>query len=228
VHPAARSRTTRTPPSPLRGVVFDLDGTLLDTLDDIRITLNRTLVAAGWPERGRDEIARAVGDGAKTLVARAMRVPIDDARVEPMLAKYVVEYEADPTPATKTMPGAIALLDLLEGRGVRVGIVTNKPRGVVDRVLARALPRRFDVVIAAGDVARLKPEPDPILAALARMGVAPSEAMMVGDGAPDVIAARAAGVFSIGCTFGYGDEKLRAAKPDATIDHLDEVVALLR
>jgi phosphoglycolate phosphatase len=209
------------PPARLGGVVFDLDGTLLDTLDDIRITLNRTLVAAGWPERGRDEIARAVGDGAKNLVARAMGVPLDDPRVEPLLAKYVVEYEADPTPATKPMPGAIALLDALESKGVRIGICTNKPRAVVDRVLARVLSRRFDAVIAAGDVAKLKPEPDPIRIALERMKVATADAIVVGDGAQDVMAARAAGVFSVGCAFGYGGEKLRASRPDVTIDRLD-------
>jgi phosphoglycolate phosphatase len=216
------------PPARVRGVVFDLDGTLLDTLDDIRITLDRALVAGGFPERTREEIARAVGDGAKNLVARAMGVSSDDARVDPMLARYLVEYEADPTPATRAMPGALELLDALRACGVRVAICTNKPRVVADRVLARALPSAFDAVVAGGDVVRLKPEPDPILAALDKMDVAPSDAVMIGDGAQDVIAARAARVFSIGCAFGYGGEKLRAAKPDATVDSLAEVATILR
>lgn len=106
-------------PARVRGVVFDLDGTLLDALDDIRIGLNRTLERHGSPPRSGEEIARAVGDGARNLVARAMGFDaLDDrrardahARVDAVLADYLAEYERDPTPATRVMPGAIELLD---------------------------------------------------------------------------------------------------------------------
>lgn len=210
-------------------VVLDLDGTLVDSLDDIALALGRALEDAGRPRPVRADVLGWVGRGARSLVAQALGLAADDARVAPVLATYLGIYERDPMPATRWMPGAEAFLDLLGARGVAAVLCTNKPRAITDAVVSGFLGRaRFAGVIAAGDVPQLKPHPAPIHAALALVGVAPGEAWMVGDGPPDALAARAAGVRSAIYLGGYArPEEIAAARPDATFADFAALPALL-
>ena len=207
--------------------IFDLDGTLLDTIDDIALALNRALSVSGLPTLPRGEVERAVGDGARTLVARAMKqANLQDFSVDPVLARFLAEYERDPTPATRPMPGALALLEALSARGVRSVVCTNKPRAIAEQVVGRVLGARVHGLIAGGDTPRLKPDRAPIDASLG--GVDPRDAAMIGDGPQDIVAARAASVFSIGYLGGYGGrERLMASGPDIVVEHFDEVLAHL-
>ena len=204
------------PPSLL---VFDLDGTLLDTLDDIALNLGRALVAHGRPAPSSEAVRAWVGDGVRMLVTRALG-EADDATVESVIADYRARYTADPTPRTRQMPGAAALMEALPALGIRAAVCTNKPGPLARAIVARTFAAdAFDAVVGEGDAPRGKPHPDLVLRALG--GVAPADAWMIGDGPQDVLAARAANVRAIAVTNGYGDPA--RANPDLLIADLDEL-----
>ncbi len=210
-------------------VVFDLDGTLLDTLEDIRISLNHALVEVGRQPIDVATARRCVGDGARMLVTRALALPSNDPLVDAAVAAYGRAYAANPTPATKPMPGALALLDALATAGIPAAICTNKPRAIAEVVLEAMMPGRFCAMVAAGDLPRLKPDPAPVLRVLELVGCVPGRAWMIGDGSQDVLAAHAAGVAAIGLLGGIGDQAaLRAAAPTCLVERLDELIVLLR
>jgi len=206
-----------------RAVVFDLDGTLIDTLDDITLALARTLEKHGRAALDRDVVATMVGDGARMLVARAVSAPADSRDVEAVLATFLDVYEADPTPASRPMPGALELLAALAARSIPAVVCTNKPGRLARVVVAATLGDRITATFGGGDTSRSKPHPEPIVAALARVGVAPDHAWMVGDGPQDVAAARAAAVFAVGYRHGYGSTK----GADLEIDALDDLIPFL-
>jgi phosphoglycolate phosphatase len=211
-----------------RAVLFDLDGTLLDTLDDIVITLDRALVALGHRRRSRDEIATMVGHGARNLVARAIDAPLDDPRVDGLLARYLDEYARDPTPATRFMPGARELLETLRARAIAAVVCTNKPSAIARTVVERTMPSLIRAVLGAGDAPRIKPDRALVDAALSAAACPASDAWFIGDSAPDVQAARAAGVRVAIFLGGYGDRAaIDAASPDATFARYDELAAIL-
>jgi phosphoglycolate phosphatase len=206
-----------------RGVVFDLDGTLVDTIDDITLALARALEQHGRRAPEREIVASMVGDGARVLVARALSAPPDSPAVELVLSSFLGAYAADPTPATRLMPGALGLLDALAARSIPAVVCTNKPGPLARTVVERMLGGMIAATLGAGDTARLKPDPEPVVAALARVGVGPADAWMIGDGPQDIAAARAALVFAIGYRGGYG----KPEGADLAIDALDELLPYL-
>jgi phosphoglycolate phosphatase len=210
-------------------VILDLDGTLVDSLDDITLILGRALAAHGRPEARRDDVRRWVGRGARSLVAEALGVPMDDPKVAPVLARYLAEYERDATPATRWIPGAEAFLDRLRAQGVAAVLCTNKPRAVCDAVVARFVgSSRITAIVAAGDVPRLKPHAEPVFAAMRAVSARPDECWMVGDGVQDALAARAAGVRSAIYLRGYGaPAAIAEAAPDATFDDYGALPAIV-
>src|SRR5262249_37289739 len=136
---------------------------------------------------------------------------------------FLDAYAADPMPATRVMPGAIALLDALANRSIPAVVCTNKPAAIARAIVEATLPGRIAATLGAGDTARLKPDPEPLLTGLARTGTTPDRAWMVGDGHQDIAAARAASMFAIGYRGGYGNVE----GADLTIDALDELVPLV-
>ncbi len=205
-----------------RLLVFDLDGTLLDTVEDIALHLGSALLAVGRPAPSVAAVRGWVGDGVSALVRRALGDD-DEATVGVVIADYRARYAADPTPATRLMQGAAALLEALPPLGVRAAVCTNKPGALARAIVARTFPAgTFDVVVGEGDAARAKPHPDLVLAALG--AIAPADAWMIGDGPQDVLAARAANVRAIAVMNGYGDAAaLAAAMPDQLVPDLTEV-----
>lgn len=205
-----------------RAILFDLDGTLLDTLDDVTLLLGRALAMHGLPPAPASAVRARLGDGARSLVARTLGLDEHDVRVDPVLASYRSTYEADPTPRTRLMPHAEELLAWAGGRGIALAVCTNKPAAVAREVVARTMPRVFAVVVGQGDTPRAKPAPDLLDLALGRLGVAPSEALMVGDAPQDVFAGRAAGTRTAALRNGYGDaEALLRADADEVFDDLE-------
>jgi phosphoglycolate phosphatase len=168
-----------------------------------------------------------VGDGARVLVARALAEPPESALVEEALARFHRYYEANPVVHTTLAPGALEVLAALGDRPA--ALVTNKPRGATVAVLsALGLAARFAVVRTGSDGA-LKPDPRALLEPLEAMRFSASEAWMVGDGEQDVRAGRAAGCQTVGVRGGLqGDAKLLAAAPDALVDSLSELAAILQ
>jgi len=211
-----------------RLLVFDLDGTLLDTLGDITVLLGRALVAHGRPPLPAAVVRGFLGDGAHALVAKAVARSDGDspeeALIQRVLARYRAEYEADPTPATRTMPHVEALLAWLPTAGLQAAVCTNKPAAVARAVVARSLPDVFVCVVGQGDAPRIKPAPDLLERVLTLSRTSPGEAWMIGDGPQDVLAARAAGVTSVAVENGYGHrDEVVAARPDLSLADLGEL-----
>ncbi len=216
-----------------RAVVFDLDGTLIDSRGDIADACNHMLEAAGHERLSDAEIAGFVGDGARYLAGRALEVgvfgePVSADALDRHLEVFLDYYEAHPVARTTVLPGVEASLELL--RGVPVALCTNKPRRTTDAVL-RALgwQGRFGALVAGGDTLEKKPHPQPILRCAELLGVRPEELIMVGDGPQDVEAGRAAGALTIGVRGGILPEaRLLASNPDVLLDSLEAFPDWLR
>jgi phosphoglycolate phosphatase len=208
-------------------VLFDLDGTLIDSRGDIAAACNHALVSLGRAPLPEGVVAGFVGDGARMLLARALERPPDDALVDQALAAFHPFYEAHPADRTTLLPGAREALDALADRPV--GLVTNKPRGATIAVLsALGVLSRFAVVRTGSDGA-LKPDPRAVTAALEAVGVAPEVAWMVGDGDQDVLAGRRAGCFTVVVQGGFqSSARIAASGPDVVIDSLHALVPMIR
>jgi 2-phosphoglycolate phosphatase len=205
------------------GVVFDLDGTLVDSRRDIAEAANHALEKHGLGKLPHDELESYVGDGAPLLMARAARLDVADERTAIMVADFLDYYAAHPIDHTGLMPGAIGALDALADYAL--GVCTNKPRRTSVAVLrGLGLEPRFKSVVAGDDLPKRKPDPAMVLEAARQLGVSVSEVVMVGDGPQDVLAGRAAGAFTIGVRGGIqAFERLAASEPDAIIDTLAEL-----
>lgn len=213
---------------PPRAVVFDLDGTLIDSAQDIAAAVNHALARARLPTLSLERVKGFVGDGARTLLLRASGLPAGDARLETLLADFLEYYGAHGTTFTRPLPGATAALETLGAR-LPLALATNKQRKSTEMVLAAlGLERHFRVVVAGGDSPRPKPSPEQLEYVAQRLGVETRELVMVGDGPQDVLAGQAAGARTVAVRGGMAsDERLLATEPDAALASLEELPALL-
>ncbi|MGD9766063.1 MAG: phosphoglycolate phosphatase [Pseudolabrys sp.] len=206
-------------------IVFDLDGTLVDSLDDMQAVLNETLRPLGRPVLDRKTVGSMIGDGAKVLLQRALTatggVPDDFTA---LLRRFLQLYEADAGARTRPYPGVPSVLDRLQRNGWALAICTNKPHAVTRRLLADLdLDGRFAAVFGGDSLPVGKPDPGPVIAALHAVGGNPRRAAMVGDHANDLIAGRAAGVATIFARYGYGGASRAGIAADATIDTFEDL-----
>jgi len=193
----------------IRAIVFDLDGTLVDSLDDITGHLNSALVEAGFPARSRDEVRGWVGHGAGQLVACAV---VQADRVPDVLARFRTHYRAAPYGRTHVYAGLELVLDALVGRGHVLGVLSNKPHELVVQIADRLLARWPFVAVAGEREGRpRKPDPNSVLALVDELGVPPSRCAFVGDSEIDVATARAAGMPAVAVTWGLRDAAVLVA-----------------
>jgi len=211
---------------PIRlGIVFDLDGTLIDSRLDIASSANHALGAHGYATLSVSEISTYVGDGARLLLARAARLEPNAPALDALLATFTKYYEEHPTDHTLLLPGAHEALTQLSH--LQLALCTNKPRSITDRVLANLrLPVTFRVVVGGGDLPKNKPDPLPLQHIARALGLSPTELVMVGDGAQDIGCAKAAGAHSVGVEGGMqGREALLASEPEVLLASLLELPA---
>lgn len=181
-------------------VLFDLDGTLVDSLEDIALALDAALADHGQPVPTRDTLRTWVGGGARNLVEHA----VAPALVDPVLARFRVHYAAAPVVHTRLYPGVDRALDALAAAGIRLAVLSNKPHALTTQIGERLLARwPFDVIAGHRDGVPLKPSPVPALAVARELGVAPERCAFVGDSAIDVETGRAAGMHAVAVTWGY-------------------------
>lgn len=212
---------------PIRLILYDLDGTLVDSKEDLAQAVNRTLRDLGLPTRPHGELYGFVGNGVRMLLTRA----VDDQgpeRVDEALSIFRTHYLSHLTDHSTLYPGVEQVLDRFRSR--HQAIVTNKPMIYTDGVVRNlGLSGRVGLVLGGDSTPHLKPDPAIVHAALDHFGVSPSEAIMVGDGLADIGAARGAGVPIAILTCGLGDPReLRAAAPDYLIDHIEELIPLVQ
>jgi phosphoglycolate phosphatase len=208
-------------------VLFDLDGTLVDSAPDIAGALNAALAELGQPVQPLPVVKSYVGDGAAKLVERAA-APSRQVDQQHLLERFKAQYAAHVCVHTRVYPGILETLEGFASRGTRLAVVTNKP-GDLARALVRALnlDRYFADVVGDGDGFPRKPSPEIALAVCARQGAAPADALLVGDGLPDVRLARAAGCRVAAVTWGYTTrETLAAEAPDWLVEDPRVLLAL--
>ena len=208
---------------PARAVLFDVDGTLLDTSEFIYGGFEHALAAHGLPVPDRAALAAVIGP--PLALCYQLLVPAGD------LASLIASHRAwqlDNLELCRPFPGAVAVLRELRAAGLRLAAVTNRSRVSAHRSAdLTGLTPYLDLLLAAEDVARQKPDPEPLLLALDRLGVAASEAVMVGDTYADILAGRAASVRTVGVTHGFHGTAVAEHAPDALIDSLGELLALV-
>ena len=210
---------------PIRAVVFDLDGTLLNTLGNITAAVNHTLSAYGMPTRTPAEVRGFVGNGVVSLIARAVPDGTDDSTTARVLADFRVYYADHTLDLTAPYDGILPMLDRLKERGIAMAIVSNKPDVSVERLREKFFSDYIAVALGDSPDRPRKPAPDSTLAALAQLGVSAEEAVFVGDGDADVLTAHNAGMPCIGVTWGFRDaDDLRAAGATVLADTPAQVV----
>ncbi len=212
----------------LSAIVFDLDGTLIDSRGDIVRSCNVALRATGRAALPAAVVESLVGEGSRSLVARAAGLAETEPAVDAILAAFLADYLDHPVEFTTLLPGVLGALDALAGWPLAV--CTNKARGVTLRVLDELKIRsRFASVIAGGDTPDRKPSAGPVLAALAGLGAAPERAILVGDSPVDVAAGRAAGVFVVAIPGPFvAPAVLAAAGPDLMLSSMDQLAGWAR
>ena len=209
-----------------RGIVFDLDGTLIDSGGDIAAAVNHALEITGKNPLPPATVLRFVGDGARSLIVRATGLSDKHPEIDEVLEAYLEYYREHPTEHTKWMPNARAVLDDL--RAYRLALATNKPRATTDLVLGRLGVRSLFAAVTAGGDTAAKPSPEPILAIAKQLGIPPEQLVMIGDGPQDVEAGRRAGCRTIGVQGGFlAPERLIASQPDVLIESLADLPAIL-
>ena len=208
-------------------VLFDLDGTLLDTLDDLTDAVNRALVLYGQPTRERREVRAFLGNGAKYLMEHAAPC-VTGERFDALLRDYKADYDANCVVKTAPYPGIEALLRALRARGVRTGIISNKPDSAVQPLYKTFFADTMDIAVGEREGIRRKPAPDTVLSAMERLGAAPAETLYVGDTEVDLETARRAGVDCAAVTWGFRDpDQLTAAGAERLFDSADALCAYL-
>ena len=202
-----------------KAVIFDLDGTLLNTLGDLTAAVNHALTAHGFPTRTEAQVRTFVGDGVRELIARACPPDADEAARGAVLAAYLPYYAAHNADRTVPYDGVMELLSALKEAGVRLAVVSNKHDPGVQALCARFFGEYLELAVGADGTRPLKPAPDCLLYAMEKLGVAPEHTWFVGDSVPDVLTARAAGVKCAAVTWGFQDrDRLAAEHPTALVD----------
>lgn len=215
-----------------RAVVFDLDGTLVDSAPDIMSALNATLATEGVAPFDIQGVKAMVGGGSRRLIERALAaraLVADGAQIDRLLSIFERIYTDNPCQDTQIFPGAVALMDALAAKGVRLGMCTNKPGAVTLRLLdALDLTRRFGAVVTGSDGLAKKPDGAMLEATFSRLGCTVAEGVMIGDSVADVGCARAAGCPVVLVSFGYTSEPARTLGADAVVDGFDQILPILQ
>jgi len=203
----------------MQAVIFDLDGTLVDSLEDIAVALDRALDDHGVARPTRETLRTWVGGGMPNLIAHA----VEPARVEPVLARFRAHYAAALVVHSHLYAGIPELLERLAAAGTVLGVLSNKPHALTVEIAGKLLARwPFAAIAGHRAPMPLKPAPDAALAMARELGVAPADCAFVGDSAFDILTAHAAGMLPVGVTWGF---RPRTELADARAAHIVDAPA---
>ena len=208
-------------------IIFDLDGTLLNTLDDLTDSINAALLRCGYPTHTTAEVRRFIGNGAEMLVRRALAPVDDDQAVKQVLTVFSDVYGQNMKNKTAPYSGINDVLALFKQNGIKMAVVSNKPHFAVVPLIADYFGQYIGTAIGADENTHEKPDPTGTLKALAALGSAKERTVYMGDSNVDIFTAKNAGLFALGCSWGFRDrDELLAAGADMVIDSPDELPAL--
>jgi phosphoglycolate phosphatase len=220
-------------PSHIRLLIFDLDGTLIDSRLDLIHSVNAMLRRLGRKELPGEVIASYVGDGAPMLVRRALGDPDDQELVQSAIDYFMTYYREHKLDHTHVYNGVMEALRNLhsgeDGNKRKMAVLSNKPVGP-SRAIVDALGMRdfFFEVYGGNSFATKKPDPLGAKQLMAQAGYGPAQTVMIGDSSNDVLTARNAGLWSLGVTYGFAPQSLELTPPDVLVDHPGELTAALR
>ena len=213
--------------SPAATVVFDLDGTLVDTAPDLIGTLNALFAREGLPALPYAQARNLIGGGARRLIERGLSqdgVSLRISELDRLFADFVAHYAARIAELSRPFPGLETALDRLAAAGCIFAICTNKLEWLSVKLIEElGLSRRFAAICGQDTFAVQKPDPEILRRTVARVGGTLERAVMIGDSANDIDTARAAGVPVVAVDFGYTEVPVRTLNPDRVISHFDEL-----
>lgn len=213
-----------------KAALFDLDGTLLDTIDDLTDSVNSVLKEWGLPTHNRETFKLYVGDGVKTLITRSLP---EDMRTKERIAEGVTkmrsEYSTRWNNKTRPYEGIADMLDGLTAKGIQLTVLSNKPDEFTKKIVASYFPKwEFDIVLGGREGVALKPDPSTALEIASSLHLPPSDFIYLGDTHTDMETALSAGMYPIGVLWGFrGAEELRSSGAKTLIAHPKELTGLL-
>lgn len=210
-------------------IIFDLDGTLTDTLADLRNSVNYALGKFGFPERSADEIRSFVGNGVRKLIYRSVPENTSDEIAEKCLDVFKEYYREYSCVETKPYNGIIPMLEELKKRNIKTAVVTNKMHEAAAEIVEFFFGGLIDVTVGQVETMKPKPEPDGVFLALEKLGASKENAIYVGDSEVDCITAHNAGVPCIGVTWGFRDrEVLEANGTDYIAEKANDILKIMQ
>lgn len=212
----------------VRLVIFDFDGVLADTVEDLADAANAALLAGGRPAVPAERVRRFIGGGAAALVQRLLP-DADPVALAAATDRFKDEYARRYDRHTVLFPGVKHVLQHLRDRDVLMAVATNKSETITRSLLAKTgIEGYFVTVVGPEAVTRRKPDPEALQVVLARVGAAASESLMVGDTEADILAGRQAGLTTCAVLYGYGSrEEIDVAGPDFVIAAIDDLLSVL-
>jgi len=211
-------------------VLFDLDGTLLDTAPDMALALNRLRLEEGIPALPFEQIRPEVSHGAAAMIRLGFGMTLENPDFARLRQRFLDLYQGDLAIDTAPFPGVQETLCQLESRTIPWGVVTNKPGWLTEPLLrALRLWERAACVVSGDTLAKRKPDPEPLLYASQLVGIAPARCLYVGDAERDIEAGRRAGMVTLAARFGYlqADDKPEAWGADGLIDKPEDLLVWL-
>ncbi len=208
-------------------LVFDLDGTLVSSMEDLVATLNVVMKSAGYAEIPQDDVANMVGMGAKVLIQRGLEhngVDWTEETIAPLFKHFLDHYSANIAVQTRPFERVVPALEAFRQDGWKLAVCTNKAERLTLPLLqALDLEKHFDAVVGGDTFAVSKPHAEPVHGAIARAGGTVAGSIMIGDSVTDIKAARAAGIPVVAVDFGYTPVPVEDLGPDRVISHFDEL-----
>lgn len=211
----------------MKAIIFDLDGTLVESLPGIAASLNRALSLHGLPGHSHASVRGFIGDGAKMLVTRALTGVSRLDLLESVVKSFAEDYAISWPSGTSAYPGIPELLENLSGRGIPLAVLSNKPHPFTVEIVGALFPDiTFAAILGNREGLPHKPDPAGALEIAASLGVSPENCILIGDSTMDLDTAKNAGMRSIAVTWGYHDrDRLSAA--DAIVDSVDSLASAL-
>jgi len=209
----------------IKGIIFDLDGTLIDSLADLANSVNRALVEYGYPANPVDDYRNYVGEGGKNLIRRAMHVDSYKPELEPIVERFKEIYNRDYNKETCVYDGIVELLDWLDENDIEYAVLSNKFHEFTLKTVEAFFPgRRFSAVIGMHEGKPLKPDPAPAYEIMEIFKCEKEEVILIGDTPVDLETAKNAGILSLGVTWGFKDKSVLIENgADAIADTPDEI-----
>jgi phosphoglycolate phosphatase len=208
-------------------IVFDLDGTLIDTAPDLVDTLNVVFSREGWPPVPYETARNQIGGGARAMIVRGVAaegITVAPAKLDQLFADFIAHYSEHVADRSRPFPGLTEALDELASRGCRLAVCTNKLERLSVLLLKQLkLADRFAAICGQDTFGMQKPDPEVLRRTIAVAGGNLSDAIMIGDSATDIRTARAAGIPVIAVDFGYSDRPVSEFGPDRTISHFAQL-----